>query len=363
MIIENAKKILVAPLDWGLGHTTRCVPLVRHLQEKGHTVTVAGNKTQLKYLSNAFPGIKTISLDGYDISYGKTRWGFVWSILRQLPHIFRTVRQEHQWLLHIQKEHQFDGIISDNRYGLHHAGVPCAIMTHQLQVRTGMGGSSDRLLRGMHYRYLERFKDCWIVDVPGKPNLSGNLAHPKVLPKNARYIGLLTQLDAGRQPAAETHLLILLSGPEPQRTMLSKLLWQQLQDHPGAVVFVEGTEDAPHPANIPSHITYYTRITKDALQPLLTNAGMVVCRSGYSTLMDLASLDKKAILIPTPGQTEQEYLADYLQTEQVYLSLPQQDLDLEMALKQAETFPFRPIPLAEGYTLYQEVLDQWLKQL
>lgn len=363
MGIGNPKKILVAPLDWGLGHTTRCVPLIRHLKEAGYAVTVAGNATQLQYLTHTFPGISTIPLQGYNISYGRTRRGFTWSILRQVPHILSIIRQEHQWLLKLQREHRFDGIISDNRYGLYHPTVPSVIMTHQLQVHTGMGRRNDELFRGMHYRYLERFSECWIVDVPGNPNLSGRLSHPNIMPINSQYIGLLSQLDHGRQESIEQHLLVLLSGPEPQRSILSKILWQQVQYYEGAIAFVEGTEDVPLRSSIPAHISYYTRVTKDALQPLLTNAHTVICRSGYSTLMDISCFGKKAIIIPTPGQTEQEYLARYLQQEHVYLSIPQQGFDLYRAMQQAETFSFRRLDIAGGYSLYKEALDSWTMKL
>ncbi|RYD55536.1 MAG: glycosyl transferase family 28 [Sphingobacteriales bacterium] len=363
MGIRNPKKILVAPLDWGLGHTTRCAPIIRHLLHAGHDVTVAGNAAQTNWLSGSFPGIRTIPLDGYNIRYGRTRRGLIGSILRQIPHILKTISREHQWLLQVQKDEQFDGIISDNRYGLHHPEVPSVIMTHQLQIHTGMGLAADSLLRSMHYRYLQRFSECWVVDVPGQPNLSGSLAHPPVMPANGKYIGLLSQLDPARQQAAEKHLLVLLSGPEPQRSLLSDLLWQQVQGYDGSVAFVEGGDDISSRTSIPSHITYYTRITKDALQPLLTNAGMVVCRSGYSTLMDLACLGKKAILIPTPGQTEQEYLGRYLQAEQVYLSMPQEGFNLNKALQQAKTFPYRQLDITEDYSVYKVVLNQWVDRL
>jgi UDP:flavonoid glycosyltransferase YjiC (YdhE family) len=361
--IGNPKKILVAPLDWGLGHTTRCVPLIRHLQQAGHAVTVAGDAIQLQYLARTFPGIDSIVLEGYNISYGRTRRGFIWSILRQVPHILRSIRREHQWLLKLLQQHRFDGIISDNRYGLYHPEIPSVIMTHQLQIYTGMGPRSDELLRSMHYRYLERFGDCWIVDMAGQPNLSGKLGHPRLTPANARYIGLLSQLDAERPKSGQQHLLVLLSGPEPQRSMLSDLIWQQIQDYDGLVAFVEGTGEVPLRTSTPSHVTYYTRITKDALQPLLTNAHTVICRSGYSTLMDLACFGRKAILVPTPGQTEQEYLARYLQQEQVFLAMPQKGFDLSAALQRAKTFPFRKLDVETGYSLYKDVVDAWLKKL
>lgn len=365
MTIANPKKILIAPLDWGLGHTTRCVPLIRHLQEAGHIVTVAGNDTQLMYMESTFPSINTIDLEGYNISYSRSGKGFFWSVLSQVPHILRAVRHEHNWLQRIQREYRFDGILSDNRYGLYHRKVPSVIMTHQLQVRTGIGKSSDRVFQALHYRMLERFRECWVVDVPGSPNLGGMLSHPRRQPANSSYIGLLSQLTplSTDAQAVEPHLLILLSGPEPQRTILSEILWRQASDYKGKIVFVEGSDEAPHPDLIPSHISYYRRITRDALQPLMTNANMVVCRSGYSTLMDITLLGKKAILIPTPGQTEQEYLGSYLHRIGIQYSAKQEGFSLAHAIRDADAFPYNIISLAEGYGLYKDVLDNWVTQL
>src|SRR4028119_2481792 len=154
----------------------------------------------------------------------------------------------------------------------------------------------DGLLRRLHYRALQKFGACWIVDVPAAPGLSGKLAHPGPLPRNARYVGFLSQFaaesrEAESHAANENSLLILLSGPEPQRTMLSQKLWAQVQGYKGQVVFVEGREDAPVPTNIPPHIIHHRRLTSSGLRPLLEAASIVVCRSGYSTLMDLVALD------------------------------------------------------------------------
>lgn len=365
MTIANPKKILIAPLDWGLGHTTRCVPLIRHLLAGGHRVTVAGNDTQLSYIKNTEPAADILSLEGYNVHYAKNGGAFMLSMLSQVPHILKAIRKEYDWLQHVQKEYCFDGIISDNRYGLHHRQVPSVIMTHQLQVQTSMGRGSDFMFRAMHYRMLQRFKECWVVDVPGTPNLGGLLSHPGRSPRNSRYIGPLSQLEPvaiDTQPV-EQHLLILLSGPEPQRTILSQLLWAEALAYRGNVVFVEGSDEGPHPSYIPAHISYYRRITRTALQPLLANAAMVVCRSGYSTLMDITRMGKKAILIPTPGQTEQEYLGRYLHDAGVHYTSRQDGFRLMPAIEAAAAFPYQSVALADSYDIYKKTLDNWVAQL
>lgn len=351
----------MSPLDWGLGHTTRCVPLIQHLQALGHSVLFAGNDWQRQYIEKTFAGIDTTHLDGYNVAYSKHGGGFMLKLFSQLPGLLRTIKNEQQWLQHNAMSWNIDGIISDNRYGLYHTSIPSVIMTHQVLAQSGMGYFVDNALRRIHYKRLECFNDCWVIDVPGTPNLAGKLAHPDVMPANAQYIGLLSQVEP--MPVSEKHLLILLSGPEPQRTLLADMLWQQVQQHTGKVVFVEGSDTITARGAIPTHITYHKRITKEVLQPLIAAANMVVCRSGYSTLMDLVVLNKKAILVPTPGQTEQEFLGRHLHSEGVFYHAPQKGINLLTALKGAETFPSHKLPLANAQYQYRAVLENWLQKL
>ncbi|MBS1689987.1 MAG: hypothetical protein JSS96_14755, partial [Bacteroidetes bacterium] len=308
----KCKKILIAPLDWGLGHTTRCVPIIRYLLSQEQRPVFAGNEWQRNFINKTFSNIETIHLDGYNVRYGKTNSGFLYSLLLQVPRIYKTIRAEHKWLIEKAEEEKFDGIISDNRYGLFHPDIPSIVMTHQLEIQSGMGSMADKSLQKVHYRYLQRFNECWVPDAAGSPNLSGKLGHPNTTPSNTYYIGLLSQLDVMAGSERDNSLLILLSGPEPQRSMLSSLLWEQLYHYTGTVHFVEGSNEAVPPKDIPEHVRYHKQLNRTELLPLLSKAGMVICRSGYSTLMDLLRLKQKAILIPTPGQTEQEYLGRYL---------------------------------------------------
>ncbi|MBS1587228.1 MAG: glycosyl transferase family 28 [Bacteroidetes bacterium] len=360
---QKHKNILVAPLDWGLGHTSRCVPVIRHLQASGHKVVFAGNEWQIDFIYKTFPGIETAFLDGYDVSYSRHGRGFITAILLQLPGILSTIHKEHNWLINICNHHHFDGIISDNRYGLYHPSIPSVIMTHQLHVQTGKGKLADNIFAWLHYKMLQRFSTCWAVDLAGDPDLSGSLAHPDSLPRNTSYLGLLSQFDVAKDQEQEKHLLVLLSGPEPQRSILSALLWQQAKVHTRKVVFVEGSNAVTEPEQIPEHITYHKQLTREALQPLIANASIVICRSGYSSIMDLVALNKKAILIPTPGQTEQEYLAKHLQQSGMFYSAVQKGFNLEKTLRNATSFPFTKPDLSTAFTQHKQVIDDWLLSL
>ena len=363
MNTHKLKNILVAPLDWGLGHTTRCVPMIQFLLSSGHNVLFAGNDWQRQYILRNFPSIETIHLEGYDVRYAKSRIGFSLSLLRQTPCLLKTIKKEHEWLINLVAERKIDGIISDNRYGLYHPSVPSVIITHQLQIQSGLGKTTNDLLRKLHYKYLGRFNECWVADVEGSPNLSSKLAHPKTLPANAKYIGWLSQIAGQNIATKEEHLLVLLSGPEPQRSILSKILWQQVIKLDQKIVFVEGSDMTAKPDFIPSHISYHKRLNRDELLPLIANASFVICRSGYSSLMDLLAMKKKAIIIPTPGQTEQEYLAKHLHQEGVLYSKEQKGFDLKKALTEAKGFPFKKISIGVEFRLHQSVLNNWMDKI
>ena len=363
MSTQTPKRILIAPLDWGLGHTTRCIPIIRYLLSLGHVPVVACNRSQRSFIEETFGDIDIIHLNGYGITYSKwNRFGQI-GLLSQLPGITKTINNEHKWLQQCAQELKLDGIISDNRYGLFHSAIPSVIMTHQLQVQSGFGNITDRAVQKLHYKYLNRFNATWVVDSEEIPNLAGKLSHPRYLPNNTNYLGLLSQFEVLKPADGGDTLLILLSGPEPQRTTLSKILWQQVQHYNGKVVFVDGRDEVAAPGIIPPHITYHKRVTGKALSSFLQNAGMVICRSGYSTIMDLVVLNKRAMLISTPGQTEQEYLSKYLNAKEIFYSVDQDGFNLNKALKEAAQFPYKSALLQDKYSGYKNVVDEWIPTL
>jgi len=331
-------RILIAPLDWGLGHATRCIPVIRYLIEKGCEVTIAASGATALLLKENFPDLPQLLLTGYEITYSRSGGTFVAKILAQIPKILGAIRQERQWLRETQARHQFDLVISDNRYGLKINGLRSVIMTHQLSIITGFGTRADWLMRKLHYRILEKFDECWIVDVQENGGLAGRLSHPPHIPSNARYAGLLSQLRPSATPAQnpKNKVLILLSGPEPMRGILEERLFQQAKS---ATEYhfhiVAGNPSGVARADMPAHMTYATHANADDLAAALSDAQLVICRSGYSTLMDLVVFEKKALLIPTPGQSEQEYLASYLQTRGIALSTHQAALNLKKAIAEA----------------------------
>ncbi|WP_346237884.1 glycosyltransferase [Niabella insulamsoli] len=354
-------KILVAPLDWGLGHTTRCVPVIEELKRQGATVILAGNKEQQALLAPLFPNCRFLPLEGYRVRYSKSGGGFFLKMLRQAPRILAAIRRENKWLRRIVDELKIDGVISDNRFGLYAPGLPCAFITHQLQLQTKGGRLSAVLARRMNYRYIHRFSTCWIPDFPGLANLAGSLSHPDIMPGIVcRYIGALSRIElTPHVEKNERKIVFLLSGPEPQRTIFEQKIISQigkLDYHPVIVRGVPLETEMPAVKNA----TIFNHLSKSELSTLLQEAAFVVCRSGYSSVMDINQIRARSILVPTPGQTEQLYLGDYLMKKGFALMGNQEDLDLPALINRAVQFDYDGFVNTDD-SLLREAVGQFLQ--
>lgn len=326
---------------------------------QGCKVSVAGNDVQLSYYKAVFPNVGRLPLKGYNVRYASNGGAFMVKLFKQLPEIYKTVIYEHDWLQQIVKEHAIDAVISDNRYGMYHQEVPSIMMTHQLQPISGFGRIADNITAKLHHKFIAKFDACWLVDDEAE-NIAGSLSKPKMLPPNTKYIGLLSQVEKSGV-ANNGSLMVLLSGPEPQRTILSDKLWQQVGSFQGKVTFVEGSNKIEPRKEVPDNVDYHQRVHGDKLQQLIEQTDMIICRSGYSTVMDLLKLGKRGILIPTPGQTEQEYLGKLLHERGLFYHMPQSKIDLEKALQATRGFPFNVQQL--NFEQYKGVLDEWLLTL
>lgn len=352
---KNLRKlrILVAPLDWGLGHATRCIPIIRELLAQGADVWLAGEGAQKQLLETEFPELTFLPIPGYRILYSKTKRGLIWKMIQQGPKMRRAIQYEHRWLKKMIKEHQFNAVISDNRYGLYHAGIPCIFITHQLTIKSYAGKWTEKILQKRNYHYINKFTECWVPDLPagqagaeGENNLAGDLSHPALKPGvPVRYIGLLSRFEKTDIPEKKNHLLIVLSGPEPQRSMLEEKIITDISHYNGTAVIVRGLPDSASLIPSTSMIRFYNHLPADLLNMEMASAEYVISRSGYSTVMDIVTLQKKSILIPTPGQTEQKYLGEYLMKKGIAVISGQEEFSLRKALSAAAnhnyTFPER----------------------
>jgi len=325
----SSKRILIAPLDWGLGHATRCVPLINAFLEAGAEVLPAASGRGFHFLKKEFPQLEVLHFPGYDITYPK-RGSMALHLLLAAPRILARIRDEHKELQALIREKNIDLVISDNRFGLWSGQVPCIYMTHQLRIKAPAG---EELLHQLHRRYMRQYGTIWVPDFAGPENLSGDLAHSEFqLP--VEFIGPLTRFGKGAAGGTrfDHDLLVLLSGPEPQRTVLEELLLAQAMQLPQKFLFVRGITESDEEKDPAPHIRFVNSLPSDELGQALLQAKTVICRSGYSTLCDLAALGKKALVIPTPGQTEQEYLAAYHAGKNHVAAQEQRNVDLKKGL-------------------------------
>jgi hypothetical protein len=335
-------RILVAPLDWGLGHATRCVPIIKEFLVNNCDVWLAGKGIQEGLLRSEFPHLPFLPLFGYDIEYSKTSYGFLWKLVTQTPRIISSINAEHKWLKRMVKAHGFDALVSDNRFGLYHSNVPSVFVTHQLSIMSPLGKWSERLLQKWNYQYVNRFTECWVPDLPGDNNLAGELSHPATKPSvEIKYIDPLSRFEEKEQQEIKDRLLFILSGPEPQRTILENKIINEISHYPGTATIVRGLPSTQSVIPSTGMIKFYNHLSAIELNEEVEKADWVISRSGYSTIMDLAKLQKKSILIPTPGQTEQEYLAKSLWQKKIAFSVEQKQFSLNRALSEARKFDYR----------------------
>lgn len=310
--MKQTSTILVAPLNWGLGHATRCIPIIRSLIANGFKVVIGSDGDSLALLSREFPNLQTVKLPSYHISYAKKRWWFKFHFLIRSPKLLRAIKAEHNALDTIIENHSISGVISDNRLGLYTSNVPTVFITHQLQVLSGI---TTPLTTFLQKRYVKQFDECWVPDYQGDPNLSGALGHPEKTLSNVKYIGPLSRLKKVELPQ-KWDVLALLSGPEPQRSYLEEKLLLKLQNYNGKVLLVRGIIEEGE-TRLHKNISIKNYLTSKELEETINKSDVVISRSGYTTLMDLMTLEKKAFFIPTPGQSEQEYLAGRLESLQI----------------------------------------------
>jgi len=338
------KRVLVAPLEWGLGHVTRSIPIVRELLALDCEVLIGAEAAARALLEKEFPQLQFLTLRGYRMRYSRKAYWLPVKILLQFPKMVFSIFNERRWLKNAITKHKIDAVISDNRFGLHTSTVPCIYITHQLTIKTG-NGFTQWIAQKMHYHFINKYKECWVPDNEGAINLAGILSHPKRLPKiPIRYIGPLSRFEK-KEFEKKYDLAVIISGPEPQRSIFEDLLLDQLSDHAGRVLFVRGLPgNSASNVSVNANIEVHDHLSSEDLSEAIQRSSMIISRSGYTTVMDLIKLQKPAILIPTPGQPEQEYLAEYLMVKKLFYCVEQKDLLLNLALQAVASFSFNNIP-------------------
>ena len=302
------KNILVAPLNWGLGHSARCIPIINELILNGFNPILASDGVALEMLRKEYVDLQILELPSYHIVYAKNGKNFKWIMLKNSPKMINAILNEKRIVKKWVKQYNLSGIISDNRLGIRSKKIPSVFITHQLNVLTG---STTWITSKLHQNIISKFSECWVPDYKEKPNLTGKLGHLKNDDLKLEYIGPLSRFEFKELPL-KYDLMVLLSGPEPQRTMLEDKLISEVLKFDGKVIFIKGVIAKDQIKSQLKNVTLYNYMNSNELEIAINESKTVLCRSGYTTIMDLAKLGKKAFFIPTPGQYEQEYLAKRL---------------------------------------------------
>jgi uncharacterized protein (TIGR00661 family) len=345
-------------LDWGLGHAARCIPIIRELLANGEAVFLGSSGRALQLLRREFPELPAIELPSYSVRYPSGIMPL--DIALQSPRLMYAIWKECRLLPEIVRKYGIDMVISDNRYGLFGSGVKSVFITHQLHIRIPFP-FIGKLVNALNRWAIGRFDECWVPDREGRESLAGALAHPPVSAK-VKYIGPLSRMRALEAPQ-RYDLVAVLSGPEPQRSRLERRLVAQLEQLTLKALIVQGKPESGESFFIGEHIEVVGYLTSEKLNEAMSAAGLIVARPGYSTIMDLAALGKKALLIPTPGQTEQEYLASYFSERKIFAAQDQSEIDIDSAFREKTRYSGLPVAATQLVSLLEKTVRELVEGL
>ena len=331
------KKILFTVLNWGLGHATRSLPIIRELIKENEVIIVSTGRSFL-LLKSEFPGLEIIDYPDYSIKYSKSDKYLLLSLTFQLPKILIRLFREHTFAKEIVREKKIDIIISDNRYGMYCKKIPSYLITHQLRFKMPKSLKKFEVLTEYFNKYyFKKYKKIFIPDYEGIPNFSGELSHDlrKIDKKKLRYIGLLSDTMDTKEIFSD--YLVIISGPEPQRTNFEKLVREQIIDIEGKKIVILGKTES-NDTELGNGLDIYSHLPRKDISKMINGAKLIISRPGYSTVMEITGAGKKALFIPTPGQTEQEYLAEYYEEKGLFHYVTQNEMNLKQDIPKALKF-------------------------
>jgi uncharacterized protein (TIGR00661 family) len=318
--------ILVAPLNWGLGHATRCIPIINILKKEDYSPIIASDGKALDLLRKEFPNLEYYELPSLKIKYSKRGIWIKLGLLFQGYKLYKSIRQEQNFIKSLVRQKDINGIISDNRLGMFHPDIPSAVITHQLKV---FSGGTTWLTSKLHRYFISKYDECWVPDNKKKPHLSGRLGHVNKTSLNLKYIGLLSRFQL-KSVKLKYDVLILISGPESQRQIFENIMLDEFKTYKGKAVLVRGKVEDEQKEYYKKDIKVINYLKSKELETLIQESEVIIARSGYTTLMDMAKLNKKAFFIPTPKQSEQQYLAMSMKKHDIAPYAQQKKFNLNM---------------------------------
>ena len=315
-------KIIVTPLNWGLGHASRCVPIINHLIENRFVPVLASDGKALEFLSKEFPDLETLQLPSYNISYGRN---LKWNLFKKIGAIRKAIKKERRILQkYLTDNPEVTGVISDNRFGMYAENIPSVYITHQVKVLSGV---FTPLTSYFHQKIIKRFDECWVPDELNS-KFSGNLSrsHKRL---NKKHIGILSRFQK-KEVEKTIDILIVLSGPEPNRSQLELKLKQIFRHSQQNIWLIQGVVESEQTMEELGNLRTINFMLSEELERTMNSANLIICRSGYSSIMDLIILNKKALLIPTKNQSEQEYLAKFLRAQGFFDFVEEDNLNINL---------------------------------
>jgi predicted glycosyltransferase len=337
--LKTRLNILICPLEWGLGHAARMIPVAFHLRDLGHNVIIGSGEKHTSLFRNETTGLSYISFPGFSPGYSRLLPQYL-SLLFKTPLLLYHIISEHSRLKKIIRENSIDIVISDNRFGLWNRGVTTAYFTHMPRIPFPKGFRFLEFIGiALHRTIIRRYDFCFIPDIPGSKNLTGRLSHDLKNTENTRFTGILSRFkslasddDSSEEKQFDT---VILSGPEPQRGILKKQLENVLGARESNTVILEGNPGEENARTDKGNISYYNHLSTPEMEKMISGSRGIISRSGYSTIMELVSMNRSALIIPTPGQTEQEYLAAYLAEKGWFSTVTQDEITTDLKIPES----------------------------
>ncbi|HNX66306.1 MAG TPA: glycosyltransferase [Bacteroidales bacterium] len=324
---SERKKIIISPLNWGFGHAGRMIPVAQRLQQMGHEVIFGADTELIPMIRQELPGIELIEIPGIKMHYSRFMPQYI-AVLLQVPAVILASVSEHIQLKRIVRHKHPDIVISDNRFGFFNRNVFCVYVTHMIRIPFPRPFRFLEFIGVfLHRKIINKYDACLVPDLMGPENLAGILSHVKKMPAKAIYAGLLSRFTALNTMPSErdSYICLILSGPEPQRTIMLKKVAAAAEKNKKKLIVLSATKIDT--SQYKDFITFVTGQMPSVLKSCIEKAEIVISRSGYTSLMELVSLSKRAIIIPTPGQTEQEYLGEFNNGRRGFTCVRQNEID------------------------------------
>ncbi len=365
--MNQNNNILICPLEWGLGHAGRMIPLAAKLRDMNNNIFIGAGKKHLSFFRKELSGISYIDFSGYSPSYSRFLPQY-FKLLLETPILLFHIIREHIRLNKIISEHAIDIVISDNRFGLWNRKITTVYITHMPRIPFPAAFSFLEFIGVLlHRAVIKKYSLCFIPDLPGEINISGRLSHGLKLPDNVRFTGLLSRFTdmetkENEDPVGEKHNTVILSGPEPQKSILKDKLVGFLQERKLLTVFLGGNPDGSGLPLRSGNIVFVDHLLSSPMKEMIKKSDLIISRPGYTVIMELISLNHSAVLIPTPGQTEQKYLAQRLSKTGWFKIVSQKNIKdgIPMEINNPE-WPEEIIP--DSRLLLEEALDEMLKKV